>query len=286
MVHKSSAWLLDPPNAIIIWTLRADCRQALSGIQLGGVPHTPFCPRTNVSIVFVDTVKVNVRHRLHPCEEGMDSLINAVKDAKSSMGEDDFSDLKIYVVDNGGQWTHREYRVIRDLGANVKIVPNDVPLSDISDADGIVLSGGSPSVGLEPEKLGRSSAYLDGIAKPVLGICVGHHFIAHHFGGRTGRGAGAEFGKAELEVIANEGILDGLPRRFRVWESHNDEVREAPPGFKVLASTKDCPVEAMMSLTRPIFSLQFHPEVDETEFGVDIFRNFLRKVAEWKSRAM
>lgn len=226
-----------------------------------------------------------LEHRFDPEFKGMNSLINPVKDAKWSMVEDDFSELKIYVVDNGGQWTHREYRVIRDLGARVRIVPNDVPLSEISDADGIVLSGGSPSVGLEPEKLGRSSDYLDGIDKPVLGICVGHHFIAHHFGGRTGRGAGAEFGKAELEVSSNEGILGGLPRRFRVWESHNDEVKEAPPGFKVLASTKDCPVEAMMSSTRPIFSLQFHPEVDETEHGIDIFRNFLRKVAEWKSRA-
>ncbi len=199
------------------------------------------------------------------------------------MGEDDFSGLMIYVIDNGGQWTHREYRVLRDLGAKVSIVPNDTPLSSLSDADGLVLSGGSPSVGLEPEKMGLSSEYLDSIDRPFLGICVGHHFIAHHFGGLTGKGASSEFGKAELEVSSTEGILEGLPVRFRVWESHNDEVRETPPGFRVLARTADCPVEAMMSESRPIYSLQFHPEVDETEYGVEIFRNFLRKVAEWKS---
>lgn len=200
------------------------------------------------------------------------------------MAEEDFSGLRIYVIDNGGQWTHREYRVIRDLGADVSILPNSAPLSSISDADGIVLSGGSPSVGLEPEKMGNSSRFLDETDKPVLGICVGHHFIAHHFGGKTGRGSSAEFGRAELEITTAEGLLTGLPARLTVWESHNDEVKEAPPGFKVLAHTADCPVEAMMSLSRPIFSLQFHPEVDETEHGVDIFRNFLRKVAEWKSR--
>lgn len=201
------------------------------------------------------------------------------------MVEEDFSTLRIYVIDNGGQWTHREYRMIRDLGARVKIVPNTAPLSEVADADGIVLSGGSPSVGLEPEKMGHSSQYLDGFDKPVLGICVGHHFIAHHFGGKTGRGSSSEFGKALLEVTSSEGVLTGLPSRFRVWESHNDEVEEAPPGFKVLAHTEDCPVEAMMSETRPIFSLQFHPEVDETEYGSEMFRSFLRKVAEWKSRA-
>ncbi len=200
------------------------------------------------------------------------------------MAEDDFSGLRIYVIDNGGQWTHREYRVIRDLGAVVSIVPNDAPLSTLSDADGIVLSGGSPSVGIEPEKMGLSSLYLDNIDGPVLGICVGHHFIAHHFGGRTGKGSSSEFGKAELFVSSPEGVLEGLPGKFRVWESHNDEVKEVPPGFRVLAETSDCPVEAMMSEDRPIYSLQFHPEVDETEHGVEIFRNFLRKVAEWKSR--
>ena len=200
------------------------------------------------------------------------------------MGEEDFSNLKIYVIDNGGQWTHREYRVIRDLGAIVRIVPNTVPVNEISDADGLVLSGGSPSVGLEPEKMGISSQYLDKIDRPVLGICVGHHFIAYHFGGTTGRGSSSEFGKADLSVSSPEGVLSGLPGKFRVWESHQDEVKHVPPGFKVLASTADCAVEAMMSESRPIFSLQFHPEVDETEHGVEIFRNFLRKVAEWKSR--
>lgn len=199
------------------------------------------------------------------------------------MAEENFSDLRIYVIDNGGQWTHREYRVLRDLGANVRIVPNDVPLSELSDADGLVLSGGSPSVGLQPEKLGLSSMYLDKVDRPILGICVGHHFIAHHFGGKTGKGASSEFGRASLTVSSAEGILEGLPPGFRVWESHKDEVKEAPPGFRVIASTEDCAVEAMLSDTRPIFSVQFHPEVDETEHGVDIFRNFLRKVAECKS---
>jgi len=195
----------------------------------------------------------------------------------------DFSDLSILVVDNGGQWTHREYRVMRDLGAHTTIVSNSTPLSSILKADALVLSGGSPSVGLEPERMGLEGLYLDSFAGPVLGICAGHHFIAHHFGGVTGRGKTSEFGRARLMVSRNEGILRGLPSAFTVWESHNDEVLKAPEGFVVLASTEDCEIEAMMSSTRPIFGLQFHPEVDDTEYGTAIFSNFLEDVLKWKS---
>jgi GMP synthase (glutamine-hydrolysing) len=201
------------------------------------------------------------------------------------MAEDDFSGLNIVVVDNGGQWTHREYRVIRDLGATVRIMPNTSGLAEIADADGLVLSGGSPSVGLEPEKMGKEGEYLDAFSGPILGICVGHHFIAHHYGGETGRGKNAEFGRARLIVISDQGILNGVPVEFTVWESHRDEVRKPPEGFVVLAKTEDCPVEAMMSSSRPLYGVQFHPEVEETEYGVLIFRNFLQEVRRWKSAA-
>ncbi len=199
------------------------------------------------------------------------------------MAESEFSGLKIVVVDNGGQWTHREYRVIRDLGASVRIAPNTSDPSSIADADGLVLSGGSPSVGLEPEKMGREGEYLDTFGKPVLGICAGHHFIAYHYGGETGRGRSSEFGKARLSVISGHGILEGVPEEFTVWESHSDEVRKPPEGFEVLARTEDCPVEAMMSTDMPVYGIQFHPEVEETENGIRIFTNFLREVARWKS---
>ncbi len=201
----------------------------------------------------------------------------------SEMAENEFSGLNIVVVDNGGQWTHREYRVIRDLGAAVRIVPNTSDPSIIGDADGLVLSGGSPSVGREPEKMGREGELLDAFDGPVLGICAGHHFIAYHYGGETGRGRNAEFGKARLKVISDRGILNGVPGEFTVWESHSDEVKKPPEGFEVLARTEDCPVEAMMSKSRPLYGIQFHPEVEETENGVRIFANFLREVARWKS---
>lgn len=194
----------------------------------------------------------------------------------------DFSNLNILVVDNGGQWTHREYRVIRELGAKVSMVPNTSPVSLILQADGIVLSGGAPSVSTQRERLGLLSDYLDAFEGPVLGICVGHHFIAEHFGGKTGRGTTGEYGKSVIQVCRAERILAGLPERFIAWSSHSDEVKVMPPHFKLLARSEECAVEAMMSEDRPIFGLQFHPEVNDTEHGRDILASFLQEVASWK----
>ncbi len=199
------------------------------------------------------------------------------------MSEKDYSGIDIAVIDNGGQWTHREYRVIRDLGAVVKIVPNTADFSQIANADGIVLSGGSPSVGLQPERMGNAGKFVDLFPGPVMGICVGHHFLAHHLGGKVGRGLSAEYGRARLEVKENRGILAGLPPSFTVWESHKDEVKALPPGFVSLARTGVCEIEAMMSADRQIFGVQFHPEVEDTENGLQIFINFLEEVSKWKS---
>lgn len=79
--------------------------------------------------------------------------------------------MKIFVVDNGGQWTHREWRVLRDLGIETKIIPNTAPLSDIEkeDVDGLVLSGGSATIAMESVKLGLIGEYLDRAKFPILG---------------------------------------------------------------------------------------------------------------------
>src|SRR5437764_8442645 len=80
--------------------------------------------------------------------------------------------MRVYVVDNGGQWTHREWRVLKYLGVDTKIVPNDSPMSDLQGLDGLVLSGGAPRVGIDPEKMGKNGEYLDAFAGPILGICA------------------------------------------------------------------------------------------------------------------
>lgn len=184
--------------------------------------------------------------------------------------------MRVYVVDNGGQWTHREWRVLRDLGVDTRIVPNETPASELMGLDGLVLSGGAPRVGIDPEKMGRNGEYLNAFEGPILGICAGHQFMAKHFGGEAAPSKVPEFGKSVVEVQDPDVLFRGLPQTFEVWESHNDEVSRLPKEFVGLASSANCVVQAMRHRTRPIFGLQFHPEVEHTQFGAEIFRNFLK----------
>jgi len=191
--------------------------------------------------------------------------------------------MKVYVIDNGSQWTHREWRVLRYLKVDTKIVPNNSPFKDISDADAIVLSGGAPNVATEAKAMGNNSIYIDRFNGPILGVCAGMQFICEHFGGTLGPGASPEFGAVPLKVTDNTDLFDGLPSEFRVWASHNDEVKTIPDNFTVLAHSDACPHEAVRHMQRPIYGVQFHPEVEHTEYGVDIFKNFLKIVEKYNA---
>lgn len=184
--------------------------------------------------------------------------------------------VRILVVDNGGQWTHREWRVLKYMDVDSEIVPNDTPWEKIADVDGLVLSGGAPRVGLA-DTLGECATYLDKAPFPILGICAGEQFMARHYGGRVAPGKVPEFGKTELilDDLTGGTILAGLPERSIVWESHNDEVVELPANFKLLAHSVNCAVQAMEHETLPRYGLQFHPEVEHSQFGERIFQNFV-----------
>jgi GMP synthase (glutamine-hydrolysing) len=183
--------------------------------------------------------------------------------------------MNIPVIDNGGQWTHREYRVLRDLGADARIVPNTTPLAELN-ADGIVLSGGALSLEGSDAPLGRVGDWIDRVEVPVLAICVGHHYLARHFGGVVTHAQTPEFGRVTVSLYAEgDPVLGGLPASLQVWESHNDEVVRPPPGWRKLGHSPTCQVEAMAHPSRPMWGVQFHPEVEHTEKGQEIFGNFL-----------
>ncbi len=185
--------------------------------------------------------------------------------------------MKVYIIDNGGQWTHREYRVLRDLEIDVHIVPNTIEVEKLKDGDAIVLSGGAPSITNEVYKLGGLGRIVDEFQGPILGICAGHQFLAAHYGGSVERAEIPEFGPAEISIIRDHSLFEGFPKKFIGWESHNDEVKSAP-GFILLASSENCKYQAMVHEKRPIFGVQFHPEVEHTENGTKLFENFLRFV--------
>ncbi|HEV2448883.1 MAG TPA: GMP synthase subunit A [Thermoplasmata archaeon] len=183
--------------------------------------------------------------------------------------------MRVPVIDNGGQWTHREYRVLRDLDAETEIVANTTPWEGLGRPDGIVLSGGALSLEGTAE-LGQVGRWIDEAPVPVLAICVGHQFLARHYGGQVAKAATPEFGRVEVQREGPEHpLFAGLPPRFTAWESHNDEVRTLPPGWHRLARSEACAVQAMVHPSRPVFGLQFHPEVEHTEGGRRLFSNFL-----------
>jgi GMP synthase (glutamine-hydrolysing) len=180
---------------------------------------------------------------------------------------------RVYVIDNGGQWTHRIWRVLREIGCETKIIPNTTPADEI-DADALVLSGGAPRVAWESPRLGNCIDYLNKFGGPIMGICVGLQLMAIHCGGTAGPSKVPEYGLAKIRVIEEDDLFKGLPKEFLVWESHNDEVKDAPD-FRVLAVSENCSIQAVKHLKRPYYGVQFHPEVNNTEHGEEIYRNFV-----------
>lgn len=184
---------------------------------------------------------------------------------------------RIYVIDNGGQWTHREWRTLRDLEVETKIMSNTVSFEELirDNIDGLVLSGGAPGTGLN-SKLGNCGEFLDRADFPVLGICAGHQFMGRYFGGEVKPSKIPEFGKIELTLLnEKDGVFKGVPKKSIVWVSHNDEVSILPDNFELLAESENCKIQAMRHRKKPFYGLQFHPEVEHTEFGERIFKNFV-----------
>lgn len=183
--------------------------------------------------------------------------------------------MKVYVVDNGGQWTHREWRVLKYLKVETKIVPNTTPFEELAGLDGLVLSGGAPSVACDANRMGSNDEYLDRADFPVLGICAGMQFMCQHFGSALGPADVPEFGEVRLSVSDHSDLFASLPDQFTVWGSHNDEVKTVPEGFRLTAFSPSCRVEGVANDARRFYGVQFHPEVENTEHGAEIFQNFL-----------
>tara|TARA_B100000767_G_C19732977_1_gene522629 strand:+ start:326 stop:946 length:621 start_codon:yes stop_codon:yes gene_type:complete len=182
--------------------------------------------------------------------------------------------LVIDVVDNGGQWTHREWRMLRYLKVDTQIIENTTQVSELRKLDGIILSGGAARVGLTGE-LGNCAAYLE-LEIPILGICAGHQFMARHYGGDARESPIPEFGAMQIELQNGGGqVFAGTEQTQTVWESHNDEVHVMPKGFFITASSPSCQVQGMENEEGDRFGLQFHPEVNDSEFGKEMFENFV-----------
>ena len=187
----------------------------------------------------------------------------------------------VVVLDFGGQYTQLIARRIREQQVFSAIVPCQASLEEILSYEpaGIVLSGGPSSV-YDPDAPVCDAAVLSaGI--PVLGICYGMQWIAKTLGGRVEPAGRREYGRAEFaaEAAENAELFGGLPERLRIWNSHGDHVLAVPPGFRTTGKTENA-IAAIQNSERRIHAVQFHPEVNHTEQGTAILRNFLFAVCK------
>lgn len=185
---------------------------------------------------------------------------------------------KILVLDFGSQTTQLIARRIREFNVYSEIHPFNMPLDEIKKfgPKGIVLSG-SPARVCD-KGVPRVDADLFKINVPFLGICYGMQEMARALGGDIGVAGTREYGFAEISVEGISPLLrrsESEPKKITVWMSHNDVVTMVPPGFRISADTKDCPVAAMEDKTGRFFGTQFHPEVTHTEAGKKYLHNFV-----------
>ncbi len=186
----------------------------------------------------------------------------------------------ILILDFGSQYTQLIARRIRDLDVYSEIKPYYFPAEKIKENPpaGIILSGGPASVYAEKAPLPDPRIFDLGI--PVLGICYGLQVLAYLKGGEVDRAGRREYGRAELSIFDDSDLLNGLHNPTTVWMSHGDHLIRAPQNFEVIGATENSPIAAIRHREKPIFGIQFHPEVAHTLEGTDLFRNFLFRVCK------
>jgi GMP synthase (glutamine-hydrolysing) len=196
----------------------------------------------------------------------------------------------ILVLDFGGQYCHLIGRRIRENGVYSEIVPHDISPEEIKalnekfNIKGLILSGGPSSV-YEPNAPKLNPRILE-VNLPILGLCYGHQLLAQLTNGKVKPAACKEYGIAQVAIDKPVGVLEGLSKHEKVWMSHGDTVFALPLEFEALAHTDNCPVAAFRHKQKPIYGLQWHPEVIHTEKGARILHNFIFDVckceANWK----
>ncbi len=187
---------------------------------------------------------------------------------------------KVLILDFGSQFTKLIARRIREERVYCEIHPPTRTMDWIRawGPKAVILSGGPASVYDEGVPTTDGALLESGL--PVLGICYGLQLIAQLQGGKVEPGR-REYGRAELRVTCPEGLFAGFDagEKTTVWCSHGDHVDEPPPGYESLASTDTLPVAAFRAKGRPVYGVQFHPEVAHTVRGEEILSNFLFEVA-------
>jgi len=188
----------------------------------------------------------------------------------------------VVVLDFGGQYTQLIARRIREQQVFSAVLPCTSSIEEIRKLQpaGIILSGGPSSV--YDAEAPKCDPKVLALGIPVLGICYGMQWITHTLGGTVEKADRREYGRAQLSVedSKEEGgshLFRGVPASLRVWNSHGDHVRTLPEGFRTIARTENA-IAAVEHKEKKIYAVEFHPEVNHTERGTDLLRNFLFRV--------
>ncbi len=197
------------------------------------------------------------------------------------------TNVSIIVLDFGSQYTQLIARRLREQEIYCEILPYYTKAEDIKKKNpkGIILSGGPSSVYAKDAYEVDKAVYDMGL--PILGICYGMQRIAVDFGGSVIRSDHHEYGKAELHIIKPDNpIFKDCEDNRIVWMSHSDRVETLPEGFEVIAVSDNSPYAAIANMEKKVFAFQFHPEVNHSEEGYLMLRNFARNICgvteKWK----
>lgn len=186
----------------------------------------------------------------------------------------------IVVLDFGGQYTQLIARRVREQRVFSAVLPCNASLEKIRELEpaGIILSGGPSSVYDKDAPPCDPAVLAQGL--PVLGICYGMQWLARELGGKVVPADHREYGPAELSVeSAPSDLFVDFPGCLKIWNSHGDHVLALPPGFHATGRTSNA-IAAVENPERRIYAVQFHPEVNHTDRGTDILRNFLFRVCK------
>jgi GMP synthase (glutamine-hydrolysing) len=188
----------------------------------------------------------------------------------------------ILILDFGSQYTQLIARRVRELHVYSEIHPFDVGLDVIRrlEPEGIILSGGPASVYADDAPMPAADVLdllRDG-APPVLGVCYGMNVLNLAFGGDVDRAAHKEFGPADVRIVRMDPLLSIGGRSTRVWMSHGDRMTRLGADLETLASSDNSQYAAFRHRERPVYGLQFHPEVTHSVDGREILRNFVLRV--------
>ena len=188
---------------------------------------------------------------------------------------------KILILDFGGQYNQLIARRVREHHVYCEVKPYDLPLEEIRRYDpiGIIFTGGPNSVYAEHSPHPDPGVFRLGL--PILGICYGCQLLAQELGGEVTAAqadSAREYGKTPTHFDPSCPLFQGLPEESVTWMSHGDYMARVPEGFRLVASSAACPTVGICDEARRFYGVQFHPEVNHTEYGGQMLRNFLYAV--------